>query len=174
MLFRLQLTTEESRGVSTQNMNATSERCHDDPPKEEKNRVSSSSNLYQPIVLNTGYQFGINTLTSPPFLGRLQICSFHITLKNNGPVESMTVKYGSIQECAYRRKWSRTRSRNGWCGAEPIESFDIPVGSVLLNHNENVRKGSSRRWHRYTHIEHNPDVMRDYQIQIKINPSVMI
>lgn len=29
----------------TQNMNATSERCHEDPPNEEKNRVWSSSNL---------------------------------------------------------------------------------------------------------------------------------
>ena len=26
-------------------MNATSERCQDDPPKEEKKRVSTSSNL---------------------------------------------------------------------------------------------------------------------------------
>lgn len=29
----------------TQNMKATSERCQEDPPKEEKKRVSSSSNL---------------------------------------------------------------------------------------------------------------------------------
>ena len=96
------------------------------------------------------YQIGRSTLTSAPFFGWLQIYSFHITLRNNGPVESITVKYGRIQLCAYRCKWSRTRTRKGWWGADPIESFDIPVGSVLLSHSEYDRRGSRRRWHCYS------------------------
>jgi hypothetical protein len=57
--------------------------------------------------------------------------SIHITERNRGPVEYMTVIYGMPQLREYEESESIVLRKKGCWGTEPIASFEIPVGTVL-------------------------------------------
>lgn len=68
-----------------------------------------------------------------------------MTERNRGPVEYMTVMYGSSQWRSYCCSNSITRRKNGCWGTEPMASLEIPVGAVRRTQAGYARRGSKRR-----------------------------
>lgn len=60
--------------------------------------------------------------------------SFQTTERKRGPVPYMTVIYGTCQLISNDWRRSMTLRKNGCCGAAPIASFEIPVGTVRRSH----------------------------------------
>lgn len=82
------------------------------------------------LHVNRLYSSCIKMRTRPASVGLSSMYSFQMTDRNSGPVEYMTVMYGSSQWRSYCCNNSITRRKNGCWGTEPMASLEIPVGTV--------------------------------------------
>lgn len=101
--------------------------------------VMSEEAPREPVVL---------VLHQNPHASNLTGLILHVFLpddKNSGPVEYITVIYGSSHLRSYCCNNSITRRKKGCCGTEPMASLEIPVGTVRRTQAGYARRGSNRR-----------------------------
>jgi hypothetical protein len=104
------LLTSSSMEEHTQKINFASVLCHELPPKDENMIFSSESNLHHSECLTIRSYHPSGKIAIRCSSGGNDIkYSFHIILRKRGPVESMTVRYGSLQFLAYLSSRFMTR-----------------------------------------------------------------